>query len=85
MVVSGVAVALWASVRDFSRDSAVTFFGGQLMDMFMFLSLASASFVARSNPQVRKRLIVLATLAILGAAIGRIPALVRTTWWGGPS
>jgi hypothetical protein len=78
MVASGVAVALWASVRDFRSgggDAAVSFFGGQLMDMLMFGAFSSAAFVMRRDPQSHKRLIVLATLAILGAAIGRIPTI----------
>ncbi len=41
-----------------------------------FTSLATAALLARKNPAAHKRLILLATTIIVGAAYGR--------WWGGP-
>jgi hypothetical protein len=78
MTASGVIVAYWATRRDVAAShSAVALpsFFGQLMDMLLFASLATAAVLARNYPPVRKRLILIATLAVLGAAIGRIPVL----------
>lgn len=78
MVASGLAVALWATRRDVAAgqaQEALPFFFGQCMDMLLFATLASAALWLRANPAMHKRLVLLATLAILGAAIGRIPEL----------
>ena len=78
MLCSGVAVAYWSSVRDLNRgggDSVVSLFGGELMDMFVFGVLAAVAMVLRRSPQAHKRLMLLATLAVLGAAVGRIPVV----------
>ena len=40
-----------------------------------FAALASVAIVMRRKPQVHKRLIVIATIGILGPALGRIPAI----------
>lgn len=76
MVGSGVVVAIWSSARDLSRgggDGVVATFGGELMDMLVFGTLATAGLLTRRYAQWHKRLIVLATLGVLGAAVGRIP------------
>lgn len=78
MVVSGIAVAVWATRRDVAAGQgyeALSFFFGQCMDMLLFASLASAAMLMRRAPAAHKRLVLLATLAILGAAVGRIPEL----------
>lgn len=78
MLCSGIAVAYWSSARDLSQgggDSVVSTFGGELMDMLVFGVLATAALVLRRSPQAHKRLILLATLAVLGAAVGRIPVV----------
>ncbi len=78
MTTSGVIVAYWATRRDVAAGHgavALPFFFGLLMDMFLFASLATAAVLARSYSSVHKRLILFATLAVLGAAIGRIPVL----------
>ena len=76
MALSGLAVAVWSTARDFrvGRDaSVVTFFFGELMDIAMFAMFAVAALVLRRRTEWHKRLIVCATLAVLGAAVGRIP------------
>ena len=75
MAVSGVIVSVWATNRDVAlgQPGAVVFFLGLLMDMLMFFAFGCAALVTRRRPANHKRLIVFATLAILGAAIGRIP------------
>lgn len=78
MVASGLAVVIWATRRDVAAGQApeaLPFLFGQCMDMLLFGSLASAALWLRGNPAAHKRLVLLATLAILGAAIGRIPEL----------
>jgi hypothetical protein len=44
-----------------------------LFDMLVFSSLVSAGFYYRRRPDVHKRLMVLATISILSAAIARLP------------
>ncbi len=76
MVASGLTVAFWATARDYRAggDAAtISFFFGELLDMFMFASFAIAAFLTRRRPQWHKRLILLATLAVFGAAVGRLP------------
>lgn len=84
MVVSGLAVASWATRRDVAagqEHEALAFFFGQCMDMLLFGTLASATMWMRGTPATHKRLVLLATLAILGAAVGRIPGLgVAANW-----
>ena len=78
MIASGVAVAIWSSVRDFDRgggDAAVSLFGGELIDMLVFGTLAAAALLMRLHSASHKRLIALATLVLLGAAVGRIPVI----------
>ncbi len=78
MVVSGLAVAFWATRRDVALGQgaeALPFFFGQIMDMFLFGSLAAAAVMTRRRPSIHKRLVLLATLAVLGAAVGRIRGL----------
>lgn len=84
MVVSGLAVAYWATRRDVAAGQGrevLAFFFGQCMDMLLFGTLASAAMLLRGTPAAHKRLMLLATLAILGAAVGRIPGLgVAANW-----
>ncbi len=77
MTASGVVVAVWATHRDLSRGQtgALAFFCGLLMDMLLFFAFASVALVMRRRPAVHKRLMVFATVAVLGAAIGRIPVV----------
>ena len=78
MTASGVMVAYWATRRDVAAGQgadALSFFFGTLMDMLLFASLATAAVIARRSSAAHKRLILLATLAVLGAAVGRIPVV----------
>lgn len=78
MAVSGTAVSLWATSRDVRAgqgDTALSFFFGLMLDVVSFSMLASAGLLMRRRPDVHKRLLVMATLAVLGAALGRIPAI----------
>jgi len=78
MVFSTIAVATWATARDYRAtpsDQALAFYFGELMDMVMFGAFATGAYLTRRRPATHKRLILLATLAVLGAAIGRIPVI----------
>jgi hypothetical protein len=82
MIASGVAVSLWATARDLrdgQGDAALAFLFGLFMDVTAFAVLASVAVMMRRKPQVHKRLIVLATIAILGPALGRIPIVGTVT------
>lgn len=53
--------------------SPLSFLAIPLGDMFVFAVLISAGFYFRRRPDVHKRLMLLATIAILDAAIARLP------------
>lgn len=78
MAVSAVAVASWATARDFRAgggDAVIAFYYGELLDVLMFAGFATLAILWRRRPAFHRRLILLATLAILGAAVGRVPVL----------
>ena len=58
------------------------FYAVALSDMLMFSTLICFAFRDRFNPAVHKRLILIATLAILDAAFDRWP--ISAAWWGPP-
>lgn len=77
MVVIGLASAVNALHRDMSPPgsglSALTFFVVPVSAMATFSILAAWSYAVRRKPDQHKRLILIATLALLDAAIGRFP------------
>lgn len=78
MVISAVVVASWATARDYRAtpdDGVIAFYFGELMDMVMFGTFAVFAYHHRGRPAAHKRLMLLATLALLGAGIGRIPVI----------
>ena len=78
MALSGLTVAFWSTARDFRAGhdaSVIAFFFGELADIAMFVMFAVSAIALRRQSEWHKRLIVLATLAVLGAAIGRIPVV----------
>jgi hypothetical protein len=78
MIASDIGVSLWATARDLrggQGDVALAFLFGLFMDVASFAALATVAVVMRRKPQVHKRLIVIATIRILGPAIGRIPRI----------
>jgi hypothetical protein len=75
MPILGVLAATDALVRESGppgRDPR-SFYIVPLTDMLIFATLIFFAFRARSNPQAHKRLILLATTALLIAAFGRWP------------
>jgi len=78
MIASDIGVSLWATARDLrggQGNLALAFLFGLFMDVASFAALATVAVVMRRKPQVHKRLIVIATIGILGPAIGRIPRI----------
>jgi hypothetical protein len=80
MVWMGIAVALATARRDIAAgraDDALGFLIIPLGDIVAFAGLVAGALVLRARRETHRRLMLLATLAILVAAIGRIP------WLGG--
>lgn len=78
MLVMGTIVAARDTVHDFRAgegDAALSFFYGELVDLAMFGLLAGAAMLMRNKPDFHKRWVVMGSLGLLGAAIGRIPEI----------
>ena len=84
VVILGVLVATDAQVRHAAVGEAGAenraFYAVALSDMFMFSTLIYFAFRNRFDPVAHKRLILIATLAILDAAFDRWP--IPGAWWG---
>jgi hypothetical protein len=75
-----VVVALNAAVHGAQRDIAagyltesLRFFTTPVLSMVMFASLVALAVIARGRPETHKRLMLLATLSLLDAAVARWP------------
>ena len=83
VVILGVLVATENLIRNYKPgDDGVEFrasYAVALSDMSMFSTLMYFAFRNRFNPAAHKRLILIATLAILDAAIDRWP--IPVAWW----
>jgi hypothetical protein len=83
VIVFGVLVATENLVRNYGdRNGSIefrAFYAVTLSDILMFSILAYFSFRNRFNPVAHKRLILIATLALLDAAYDRWP--VPVPWW----
>ena len=78
MLVLGTIVAVRDTIHDFRAgdgDAAISFFYGELADLAMFGILAGAAMLLRNKPDFHKRWVLLGSLGLIGAAIGRIPVL----------
>ncbi len=76
----GLAVAFAASVLhvragEWTRDEAAAFLLLPLVDMILFAGFFTAAIVYRRQPEIHKRLMLAATVALAFAAIGRMPVL----------
>ena len=75
MLLMGTIVAARDTVHDYyagDGDAALSFFYGELADLAMFGLLAGAAMLLRDKPEFHKRWVVMGSLGLLGAAIGRI-------------
>lgn len=78
MLLMGTIVAARDTIHDFHAgggDAALSFFYGELADLAMFGILAGAAMLRRNNPEFHKRWVIMGSLGLLGAAIGRIPEI----------
>lgn len=78
MLLMGTVVAWRDTIHDFYQgdgDAALSFFYGELADLTMFGMLAGGAMLVRSKPEFHKRWVILGSLGLLGAAIGRIALL----------
>jgi hypothetical protein len=85
MVVAGTTagvLSMRAQVAAGNVDQALAFLTTPLFSMVMFAGLVAAAIALRRNPQTHKRLMVLATISILDAAVARLPfAFLRGSSW----
>jgi hypothetical protein len=77
MVIMGVLAATNSLVRGFSPPGSgmdpKTFYAIPLSDMLIFSALIFFAYRARNNPSAHKRLILIATIALMDAPTGRPP------------
>ncbi|MEO6249027.1 MAG: hypothetical protein ABIO85_10685 [Sphingomicrobium sp.] len=82
MLSLGTLVAARDTVHDFNNgdgQAALSFFYGELADLAQFGLLAGAAMLLRYKPDFHKRLVIIGSLGLLGAAIGRIPEISAYT------
>jgi hypothetical protein len=75
MLLMGTIVAARDTIHDYyagDGDAALSFFYGELADLAMFGLLAGAAMLLRDKPEFHKRWVIMGSLGLLGAAIGRI-------------
>ncbi len=78
MLALGTIVAARDTVHDFRAgggEADLSFFYGELADLAMFGLLAGGAMLLRSKPDYHKRWVILASLGLVGAAVGRIPEI----------
>lgn len=78
MLILGSIVAARDTVHDYKAgdgDAALSFFYGELADLAMFGLLAGAAMLLTHKPDYHKRWVILGSLGLIGAAIGRIPEI----------
>lgn len=80
MPVVAILAAIDSMVRRASRPNALAFFAVPAFDILAFMPLIFFAWKYRSNAATHKRLILLATIAILDAAVARWP--IHASWWG---
>ena len=85
MVVVGTTagiVSMRRQVEAGNGDQALAFLTTPLFSMVVFATLVAAAIRLRRDPQTHKRLMLLATISILDAAVARLPfAFLRTSSW----
>jgi uncharacterized membrane protein SirB2 len=85
MVVVGTTAGIWSMRRQIDagfEQQAQAFLTTPLFSMIAFAALVAMAIRLRWDPQSHKRLMVLATISILDAAVARLPLeVVRSTTW----
>ena len=86
MVCAGTAAGILSMRHEVAagfEEEARTFLTTPLLSMVVFAALVAAALWCRRRPQTHKRLMLLATISLLDAPIGRLPfAIVSATAWG---
>jgi hypothetical protein len=85
MVVVGTTAGILSMRRQVEAgnvDQALAFLTTPLFSMVVFATLVAAAIRLRRDPQTHKRLMLLATISILDAAVARLPfGFLRTSTW----
>ena len=85
MVVVGTAAGIWSMRRQVDAgfaEQAQAFLTTPLFSMVAFAVLVGAAIRFRRDPQMHKRLMLLATISILDAAVARLPfEYLRASSW----
>jgi hypothetical protein len=85
MVVAAVTAGILSGRRDVAaghEDAALTFLTTPFLAVLVFMILVGAAVYCRRRPEAHKRLMLLATVSILDAAVARWPfELVATSAW----
>jgi hypothetical protein len=85
MAVAAIAAGILSGRRDVAaghEDAALTFLTTPFLAVLVFLILVGAAVYSRRRAEAHKRLMLLATLSILDAAVARWPfELVATSGW----
>ena len=85
MVVAALAAAIFSGHREVlagHAEQARTFLAVPIFAMLVFPVLVGGAVYYRRYPETHKRLMLLATLSIIDAAVARWPiAWIATTWW----
>lgn len=81
MVAVGVATAIWSGRRDIAAGhaGAIAFLAVPLGDILAFSVLVAAGVVFRKRPETHKRLMLLATIALLPPSLARWPFAFMTS------
>jgi hypothetical protein len=85
MVVAGTTAGILSgrgTVAAGYADESFTFLTTPLLSMVMFSTLVGAAIMSRAQPELHKRLLLLATISILDAPIARWPVdmIARSNW-----
>jgi len=85
MVVVGTTAGIWSMRRQIEAgfaEQAQAFLTTPLFSMAVFAVLVASAITMRRDPQTHKRLMLLATISILDAAVARLPIeVLRSTSW----
>jgi hypothetical protein len=77
MVMSGTAIRVWEArlLRGLDMTASLSALVLGISDLLIFATVVTTAIALRRNKETHKRLMLLAYISILGAAIGRIPGV----------
>ena len=76
MIFVGILTALFGAIRHSGPPIVppLSFLAVPLFDIVLFAGMVSAALYNRAKPQAHKRLMLLTTISLVSAAVGRIPS-----------